>query len=311
MRKEDKIFIAGRWPLVDMAIYRYLKYENYKHLTVSYGIGLDLTNQSMVSSFFKKEKPDYVFLTTGMHGGILANRNHPAEFIYDNLQIETNIIHYAKECNVKKLIFLGSSCVYPKDCPQPMKEEYLLSGKLEEISRYYAMAKLSGIMMCQAYNTQHKTRFISAIPPTVYGPGDDYDLENNHVLSALLKKIDLAKESNESRVTLWGNGLVRREFLYVDDLVRATVFMMQHYNESGIINIGFGSDLSIKELAGIIKEIIGFNGKISFDKSKPSGVKRKFLDNSRIRKLGWKPEVNLKEGIIVTYQWYKKQFSVK
>jgi len=311
MRKEDKIFISGRWPMVDMAIYRYLKHESYKYPIVSCDIGLDLTNQSMVSSFFKKEKPDYVFLTTGMHGGILANRNHSAEFIYDNLQIQTNIIHYAKECKVKKLIFLGSSCVYPKDCPQPMKEKYLLSGKLEEISQYYAMSKLAGIMMCQAYNTQYKTRFISAIPATVYGPGDDFDLKNSHVLSALLKKIDMAKENNESKVTLWGNGLVRREFLYVDDLARVTVFLMQHHNESGIINIGSGSDISIKELAELIKEIVGFKGKIVYDKSKPSGIRRKLLDISQIIKLGWKPEVNLKEGIILTYQWYKKHFSVK
>ena len=311
MRKEDKIFISGRWPMVDMAIYRYLKHESYKYPIVSCDIGLDLTNQSMVSSFFKKEKPDYVFLTTGMHGGILANRNHSAEFIYDNLQIQTNIIHYAKECKVKKLIFLGSSCVYPKDCPQPMKEKYLLSGKLEEISQYYAMSKLAGIMMCQAYNTQYKTRFISAIPATVYGPGDDFDLKNSHVLSALLKKIDMAKENNESKVTLWGNGLVRREFLYVDDLARVTVFLMQHHNESGIINIGSGSDISIKELAELIKEIVGFKGKIVYDKSKPSGIRRKLLDISQIIKLGWKPEVNLKEGIILTYRWYKKQFSVK
>ena len=311
MRKEDKIFISGRWPMVDMAIYRYLKHESYKYPIVSCDIGLDLTNQSMVSSFFKKEKPDYVFLTTGMHGGILANRNHSAEFIYDNLQIQTNIIHYAKEYKVKKLIFLGSSCVYPKDCPQPMKEKYLLSGKLEEISQYYAMSKLAGIMTCQAYNTQYKTRFISAIPATAYGPGDDFDLKNSHVLSALLKKIDMAKENNESKVTLWGNGLVRREFLYVDDLARVTVFLMQHHNESGIINIGSGSDISIKELAELIKEIVGFKGKIVYDKSKPSGIRRKLLDISQIIKLGWKPEVNLKEGIILTYQWYKKHFSVK
>ncbi|MFH0791005.1 MAG: GDP-L-fucose synthase [Candidatus Omnitrophota bacterium] len=307
MKKEDKIFIAGKWKIVDEAIFSYLKLEGFRRVINVQALGIDLNSQSSVASFFRRQRPDYVFLTGGRHGGIEANRNYPGEFIYDNLQIQLNVIHSAKEFKVKKLVFLASSCVYPRDCPQPMREEYLLDGKLEEISQWYAMAKLSGLKMCQAYNRQFKTNFISAIPATIFGPGDEFNLKNSHVLPAILKKFHDAKIQGKKQIGIWGDGRARREFIFVDDLAGACVFLMRHYNGSNPVNIGYGSDLTIRELALIIKEVVGYRGKIVFDRGKPGGVKQKLLDSGLIKELGWQSQVNIEDGIRRTYEWYKNK----
>lgn len=307
MRKEDKIFIASKWEIIDEAIFACLKLKGFKQVIKAQSLGIDLNSQSSVASFFRRQRPDYVFLTGGKHGGIEANRSYPGEFIYDNLQIQLNVIHSAKEFKVKKLVFLASSCVYPRDCPQPMKEEYLLDGKLEEISQWYAMAKLSGLKMCQAYNRQFKTDFISAIPATIFGPGDEFNLKNSHVLPALLKKFHDARIQGKKQIRIWGDGRARREFIFAEDLAMACVFLMRHYNGSNPVNIGYGSDLTIRELARIIKEVVGYRGKIVFDRGKLSGVKQKLLDSGLIKELGWQPQVNIEEGIRRTYEWYKNK----
>ena len=307
MEASDKIYVAGHTGLVGSAILRELKRNGYSNIVTKTHEELDLRKQSDVNNFYSEEKPDYVFLSAAKVGGIIANHTYPANFIYDNLLIQTNIIHAAYENDVKKLLFLGSSCIYPKESLQPIKEEYLLSGKLEETNKSYAIAKIAGIIMCQSYNKQYGTKFISLMPTNLYGPMDNFDLETSHVLPALLRKFHEAKVRNESAVQIWGTGSPRREFLYVDDLADASVFLMNNYSDSHIINIGVGKDISIIELAHLIKEITGFKGTIIKDTNKPDGTPRKLLDVSKLMNLGWSPKTTLRDGLTKTYEWYKKQ----
>jgi GDP-L-fucose synthase len=310
MKKDAKIYIAGHNGLVGSAIVRELQKNGYSNLLTRTRAELDLTRQDLVEGFFNKEKPDYVFLAAAKVGGILANDTYPADFIRDNLIIETNIIDSAYKNNVKKLLFLGSSCIYPKLAPQPLKEEYLLTGELEPTNKAYAVAKIAGIVMCQSYNKQYGANFISVMPTNLYGEGDNFDLENSHVLPAMIRKFDDAKKDNLKEVKLWGTGNPKREFLHVDDLANACVFLMNNYDNGDIINIGTGEDLSILELANIVKECVGYNGKITWDSSKPDGTPRKLLDVSKIQALGWKHRIDLKEGIKRTYEWYKANQSL-
>lgn len=304
MNRNSRIYVAGHTGLVGSAIHRRLQKEGYGHVIVRPHQDLDLARQAEVESFFGTERPDYVFLAAAKVGGILANSTYPAEFIYENLVIETNVIHSAYTAGVKKLLFLGSSCIYPRDCPQPMKEEYLLSGKLEPTNEPYAVAKIAGIKMCESYNRQHGTRFVSVMPTNLYGPGDNFDLETSHVVPALIRKFHEAKARDENKVTVWGTGTPRREFLHVDDLADACVFLMRHYDEPSIINVGAGNDTTIRELSAMIKDIVGFTGAVRFDSSKPDGTPQKLLDVSRLRSLGWKPKIPLDEGIEMTHKWY-------
>ena len=303
MEKESKIYVAGHRGLVGSAILHNLQAEGYNNLVIRTHRELDLCNQEEVRAFFEKERPEYIFLAAAKVGGILANSTYPADFIYNNLAIQIYAIHNAYLYGVKKLLFLGSSCIYPKFAPQPMKEEYLLTGILEPTNEPYAIAKISGIKMCQAYNKQYGTNFISVMPTNLYGPGDNFDLETSHVLSALIRKFHEAKLSGQP-VTVWGTGTPRREFLYVNDLAEACVFLMNCYDGEDIINIGTGLDISIKELAGFISEVIGYRGEIIFDTGKPDGMQRKLLDVTRINSLGWKAKTDLREGIEKTYKWY-------
>lgn len=309
MNKDSKVFIVGHTGMVGSSFVRYLSNEGYINLVTS--CDLDLTEQSRVKEFFLTEYPDYVILAAGKDGGIIANKKYPAEFIYDNLQIQNNVIHLAWEAKVKKLLFLASSCIYPKFCRQPMKEDSLLTGLLEPTSEPTAIAKIAGIKMCQSYNLQYGTNYISVVPATLYGPNDNFDSETSHVLSALMRKLHEAKIRNEKKVIVWGSGSPRREFLHVDDLADAGVFLMNHCDDPEIINIGYGEDISIKELALLIKGIIGFNGDIVFDKSKPDGAPRKLLDIGKIRKIGWTPKISLEKGIRQTYEWYKEHVGTK
>jgi GDP-L-fucose synthase len=269
---------------------------------------LDLTNYEAVKEFFEKERPEYVFLAAAKVGGIWANKTHKAEFIYENLQIQNNVIKNAYDFGVKKLLFLGSSCIYPKMCPQPIKEEYLLSGYLEETNDAYAIAKISGLMMCRAFRQQYNVDYISAMPTNLYGYNDNFDLESSHVLPALMRKIHEAKENNIPEVTVWGTGAPLREFLFVDDLAEALVFLMNEYSGEEHVNVGTGTDVSIKELAQLICKVVGYSGKIVFDTSKPDGTPKKLLDVSKINSLGWKAKVSLEEGIRKTYEWYLKEY---
>jgi GDP-L-fucose synthase len=311
MQRDDKIFVAGGEGMIGSSILRRLQEGGFMKLLTRRPTELDMTDQKTVVEFFKWERPYYVFLTSAKVGGIMANSRYPAEFIYSNIVSQTNIIHSAWKSGVKKLLFLGSSCIYPKDCPQPMKEEYLLSGKLEPTSEPYAIAKIAGIRMCQSYNRQYGTKYISAIPADAYGPADDFNPETGHVLPALISKMHQAKINNEPIVTVWGTGSPRREALHVDDLADACIFLMGNYNESEMINIGSGEDISIKALAQVIKEATGYRGKIIFDESKPDGMPRKLLDTSKIQKLGWSPKIGLKDGIRRTYQWYQDNLTIK
>jgi len=306
MEQSSKIYVAGHRGLVGSAIARKLMVSGYNNLVTRTSKELDLRLQADVNSFFEQERPDYVFLAAAKVGGILANNTYPAEFLYDNLMIQSNIIHYAYVCGVKKLLFLGSSCIYPKLSPQPMKEEYLLDGKLESTNEPYAIAKIAGIKMCQSYNRQYGTNFISVMPTNLYGPNDNFDLETSHALPALLRKFHEAKMNKEPFVKIWGTGSPRREFLYIDDLADACVFLMQNYDEDQIINVGTGEDISIRELALLIKEITGYEGELKFDASKPDGTPRKLLDVSKLTDLGWKAKTGLRGGIAKTYQWYKE-----
>ena len=308
MNKNSKIYIAGHKGLVGSAITRLLQKEGYKNLILKTRQELDLLNQQAVSDFFKKEKPEYVFLAAAKVGGIMANKTFPADFIYENLVIQANIMHNAYLNKVKKLLFIGSSCIYPKLTPQPIKEEYLLSGALETSNKPYAVAKIAGIITCQSYNRQYGTNFISVMPTNLYGPNDNFDLQNSHVLPALIRKFHEAKASGQKEIILWGSGSPKREFLYVDDLAEACLFLMKNYNSSEIINIGTGEDLPIKDLAEKIKEIAGYDGKIVWDKSKLDGTPRKLLDVGRIHKLGWKHKINLETGLKTTYDWHKNNY---
>jgi GDP-L-fucose synthase len=306
MNKNSKIYIAGHRGLVGSAILRQLKKLGYDNFILKTRDELDLLNQNNVGDFFKKEKPDYVFLAAAKVGGILANNTYPADFIYQNLQIQNNIIYCAYKYKVKKLLFLGSSCIYPRLCPQPIKEKYLLSGYLEPTNESYAIAKISGIKLCQAFNKQYSTNFISVMPTNLYGPGDNFDSKNSHVLPALIKKFCEAQKNNKPEVTVWGTGKPKREFLYVEDLADAVIFLMNKYDDSEIINIGTGQDVSIKELSELIASIVGFKGKIIWDKSKPDGTPQKLLDVTKINNIGWKHKTSLEEGIKKTIEWYYK-----
>lgn len=304
MEKSSKIYVAGNTGLVGSAILRALKAQGYSRFLLRTIEELDLTKQSLVESLMQQEKPDYVFLAAAKVGGIEANNKYPADFIYINLQIQTNIIHSAYHAGVKKLCFLGSSCIYPKFAPQPIKEESFLDGKLEPTNEPYAIAKIAGIKMCQAYNRQYGTNYISVMPTNLYGLYDNFDLKSSHVLPALIRKFIEARKINAPSVTVWGTGSPRREFLFVDDLADACVYLMNHYNEGEIINIGVGEDVTILELANIIKEEVAYNGDIVFDTTKPDGTPQKLLDVSKINKVGWKAKTPLREGIRKTIQWY-------
>jgi GDP-L-fucose synthase len=306
MNKEDKIYIAGHRGMVGSAITRKLQQEGFNNLLVRTSAELDLRNQQAVNVFFKKEKPDYVFLAAAKVGGILANNIYRADFLYENLMIQNNVIHAAYENAVKKLMFLGSSCIYPKLAPQPLKEEYLLTGELEPTNEPYAIAKIAGIKMCDAYRSQYRCNFISVMPTNLYGPNDNYDLNNSHVLPALIRKFHEAKLNNQTTVTIWGSGKPRREFLHSEDLADACFFLMQQYNDPGFVNIGTGEDLEIKELALLIKKIAGYNGEIIHDLSKPDGTPRKLLNIDKLKNLGWKEKINLEEGIRKVYQDFIK-----
>jgi len=309
MEQDSKIYIAGHRGMVGSAIQRKLEQEGFTNLVLRTSADLDLRNQQAVAGFFEKEKPEYVFLAAAKVGGILANNTFKGAFLYDNLMIETNIIHSAWQQSVKKLLFLGSSCIYPKHAPQPMKEEHLLTGKLEPTNEPYAIAKIAGIKMCQAYRDQYGCNFISVMPTNLYGPNDNYDLQNSHVLPALIRKFHEARETDRSTVEIWGTGSPKREFLYVDDLADACVFLMQRYDEPEIINIGTGKDIAIKELAQLIKEIVGFDGELVFDTSKPDGTPRKLLDVSKLTAQGWQSRIALREGIAHTYADFQKQLA--
>ncbi|MDL1981800.1 MAG: GDP-L-fucose synthase [Deltaproteobacteria bacterium] len=304
MDKDSKIYVAGHRGLVGSAIMRRLKAEGYKNLLTHTHAELDLTRQEKVEEFFHEERPDYVFLAAARVGGIYANNTYPAEFIYSNLTIQTNIIHASYVFKVKKMLFLGSSCIYPKNCLQPMKEEYLLGGPLEPTNEPYAVAKIAGIKMCQAYNRQYGTNFLSVMPTNLYGPNDNFDLKTSHVLPALIRKFHEAKTEGLSEVEIWGTGSPRREFLHVDDLADASLFLMNNYNKSKIINIGTGKDLTTKELAEMIARIVGFKGRLVFNPIKPDGTPKKLLDVSVLHSFGWKARIGLEQGIAETYKWY-------
>ena len=302
MKQTSKIYIAGHRGMVGSAIVRLLEQRGYKNLVTKTSTELDLRNQLAVNDFFAKEKPEYVFLAAAKVGGILANNTYRAEFIYDNLIIQSNIIEAAYRSGVKKLLFLGSSCIYPKLAPQPLKEEYLLSGYLEPTNQSYAIAKIAGIEMCDAYRAQYGCNFISAMPTNLYGPNDNFDLNGSHVVPALLRKVMTAKEQQLDSVTIWGSGTPRREFLHVDDMADACLFLIDNYDEPGQVNIGCGEDLSILELAQLIAEIVGFTGKIQTDTSKPDGTPRKLMDVGKLHRMGWQHAISLQEGIERVYR---------
>jgi GDP-L-fucose synthase len=297
MEKTAKIYIAGHRGMVGSAIERKLNSEGYHNIIHRTSSQLDLRNQQTVNDFFTSEKPDYVILAAAKVGGIHANNTYRAEFIYDNIMIEANVIHAAYMHNVKKLLFLGSSCIYPKMAPQPLKEEYLLSGYLESTNQPYAIAKIAGIEMCDSYRAQYGCNFISAMPTNLYGTNDNYHPENSHVLPALIRRMILAKKNNDPSVVIWGTGLPLREFMHVDDLADACYFLLQNYNEPGHVNIGWGSDVSIKQVAETIASEVGYQGILEFDTTKPDGTPRKLLDTTKINNLGWKPSIKLEDGI--------------
>lgn len=306
MDKNSKIYIAGHRGLVGSALLRELKKEGYNNIITRTHLELDLTRQSDVEKFFATEKPEYVFLAAAKVGGIVANSKYPASFIYNNLIIQTNVIDSAYKNQVKKLLFLGSSCIYPRLAPQPIKEEYLLTGELEPTNKAYAIAKIAGIIMCQSYAKEYGMNAISVMPTNLYGENDNFDLESSHVLPAMIRKFDDAKKNSLKEIVLWGSGSPKREFLHVDDLASACVFLMNEYSSPEIVNIGSGEDLSILELANIVKKCVGYEGNIVWDSSKPDGTPRKLLDISKLKALGWSPKINLNDGIKRTYEWYKK-----
>ncbi len=306
MERDAKIYVAGHNGMVGSAIVRKLRKEGYTNIITKTSKELDLRNQDAVKKFFEKEKPGYVFLAAAKVGGIVANNTYRAEFIYDNLLIEANIIHSSYLTGVKKLLFLGSSCIYPKLAPQPLKEEYLLSGYLEPTNQPYSIAKIAGIELCDAYRAQYGCNFISGMPTNLYGPNDNYNLANSHVLPALLRKFIEAKRNNAPFVELWGTGEPRREFLYVDDLADATLFLMANYNDSGLINIGLGEDITIKELAKLIQKITCYTGELKFDASNPDGTPRKLMDTTKLANIGWEASVSLEEGITKVYNEIKE-----
>jgi len=304
MNKNSKIYVAGHRGLVGAAIVRRLREEGYDNLVTRTSRELDLREQGAVREFFERERPEYVFLAAARVGGILANDTWPADFLYQNLMIEANVIESARLSGVAKLLFLGSTCIYPRMAPQPLKEEYLLTGPLEPTNEWYAVAKIAGIKLCQAYQRQYGARFISAMPTNLYGPGDNFDLESSHVLPALIRKFHEARTSGAATVTLWGTGTPLREFLHVDDCAAACLFLMHNYDGEGIVNIGVGKDLSIAELAELVGKVVGFTGKIVYDSGKPDGTPRKLVDATRIHQLGWHAGIPLEAGVRMTYEWY-------
>ncbi len=307
MQHKDKIYIAGHRGLVGSAIFRALEKQGFTNLVTKTSKELDLRDYKQTADFFAEEQPEYVFLAAAKVGGIQANNTYRAEFLYDNMMIQNNVIHQAHTHNVKKLLFLGSSCIYPKMAPQPLKEDSLLTGTLEPTNEPYAIAKIAGIKMCDAYRSQYNSNFISAMPTNMYGPNDNYDLNNSHVLPALLRKFHEAKEQNLPNVTVWGTGTPLREFLHSDDLAEACIFLMQNYEDEGHVNVGIGEDISIKDLALLIKKIVGYDGDIIWDTSKPDGTPRKLMDVTKINDLGWKAKIGLEEGITDVY---KKKFKI-
>ncbi|MFT8321308.1 MAG: GDP-L-fucose synthase [Bacillus sp. (in: firmicutes)] len=307
MEKGSKIYVAGHRGLVGSAIVRNLKNKGYKNIVGKTHQELDLTNQAAVEQFFKNEKIDYVFMAAAKVGGIGSNNAYPADYIIENLIMECNVIKSAYQYKVKKLMFLGSSCIYPKFCPQPIKEDYLLTGPLEPTNEAYALAKIAGLKMCQFFNSQYGTKFISVMPTNLYGPHDRFDPIHSHVIPAIMTKMNTAKDLNKPVVNLWGTGTPRREFLFVDDMAEACVFLMKNYNGNEHINIGTGTDIEIKELAELLKKVIDYKGEIIFDPTKPDGTPKKLLDVTKLTSLGWKPKVELEEGLRLTYEFYKKE----
>ena len=305
MKKQDKIYIAGHRGMVGSAILRALQAQGFSNFLLRTSAELDLRTQQAVADFFAAEKPDYVFLAAAKVGGIIANNTYRADFIYENLMIQNNVIHQAYVNKVKKLMFLGSSCIYPKLAPQPLKEEYLLTGLLEPTNEPYAIAKIAGIKMCDGYRDQYGCNFISVMPTNLYGPNDNYDLNNSHVLPAMLRKFIMAKRNGDVSVTIWGTGSPKREFLHANDLAEACLFLMENYNDSGLVNIGIGEDISILELARLVKKIVGFEGEILTDTTKPDGTPRKLMDVSKLNGLGWKAKITLEEGIQKVYEEIK------
>lgn len=301
MEQSAKVYVAGHRGMVGSAIVRRLKSLGIDQILTRTSSELDLTQQNAVNAFFETEKPDYVFVAAAKVGGIHANNTYRGQFIYENLMIQNNVIHAAHVNKVKKLMFLGSSCIYPKMAPQPLKEEYMLTGELEPTNEPYAIAKIAGIKMCEAYRSQYGSDFISVMPTNLYGPNDNYDLNNSHVLPALLRKFHTAKVNGDATVTVWGSGSPMREFLHVDDLAEACVYLMNNYSDYGLVNIGCGEDISIKDLALLIKDVVGFDGELVFDSSKPDGTPRKLMDVSKLHGLGWSHKIELREGITQVY----------
>ena len=310
MNIDSRIYVAGHNGMVGSALVRKLKEIGYKNIITASRKELNLLNQLAVQSFFSNEMPEYVFLAAAKVGGIKANNEMKGDFIYENLMIQSNIIKYSKDFNVKKLVFLGSSCIYPKMSTQPIKEEYLLTGLLEPTNDAYAVAKIAGIKMCQSFNKQYNTNFISVMPTNLYGLNDNYDLNNSHVLPAMIRKFHEAKSNNLDKVEIWGTGTPMREFLYVDDLADACIYLMLNYNDSEIVNIGTGKDITIKELALTVKDVVGFNGDIYFNTEMPDGTPRKLLDVSKLKSLGWQYKTELKEGIELAYQDFKNKIEI-
>ena len=306
MHAQDKIYVAGHRGMVGSAIGRRLEKEGFNNIIARTSKELDLRDQQAVAAFFEDTKPDYVFLAAAKVGGIMANNTYRGQFIYENLMIQNNVIHHAHMNNTKKLMFLGSSCIYPKMAPQPLKEEYLLTGPLEPTNEPYAIAKIAGIEMCDAYRAQYGCNFVSVMPTNLYGPNDNYDLNTSHVLPAILRKMHEAKVNHHPEVVIWGTGTPKREFLHADDMADACFYLMQNYNEKGLVNIGVGEDISIAELAELIKKIVGFEGKLVFDTSKPDGTPRKLMDVSKLHSYGWKARLGLEEGITKVYEEIKE-----
>jgi len=307
--KQTKIYVAGHRGLVGSAIVRNLEGKGYTHIVTQTRLELDLMDSAAVNHFYETEKPEVVIDAAAKVGGIYANNTYPAEFIYSNLCIQNNLIHGAYQAGVKKFVFLGSSCIYPKMAPQPLKEEYLLTGPLEPTNEWYAVAKIAGIKMCQAYRKQYGFDAISLMPTNLYGPGDNFDLQNSHVLPALIRKFHEAKESNAESVVIWGTGTPMREFLYVDDMADASVYLMENYSDLDIVNVGTGQDVTIRELAETIQKVVGFTGNLEFDETKPDGTLRKLLDVSKLSAEGWQAKVPLEQGITQLYDWYQKNLA--
>ena len=308
MNKESKIYIAGHRGLVGSAIQRILSRHGYSNLIVKTRAELDLLNAEAVEEFFSKENPEYVFLAAARVGGIHANNTYPADFLYENLQIQNHVLQNAWRVQVKKLLFLGSSCIYPRDCPQPIQEDYLLTGPLESTNRAYALAKIAGIELCQSFNRQHGTKFLSVMPTNLYGIHDNFHPVNSHVLPALIRRIHEAKVKSSPEVVVWGTGTPRREFLLSDELAEACLHLMSHYDDGKLVNIGWGEDQTIKELAETICEVVGYHGKLRFDPTRPDGTPRKVLDVSRLKALGWQPKITLREGLQQVYRWYCEEY---